>query len=89
MRSNNSKIDGIVESERQNRDHRCHMNPERDRQTDHRSWGGYVLAVKKNQGKLFQEMKLVFETDRKQDFKGAPYDYAETVNKRLEQIETG
>lgn len=51
--------------------------------------GDYVLAVKKNQGKLFQEMKLVFETDRKQDFKGAPYDYAETVNKRLEQIETG
>ena len=50
--------------------------------------GDYVLAVKKNQGKLFQEMQFVFETDRKQDFKGAPYDYAETVNKGHGGIET-
>ena len=50
--------------------------------------GDYVLAVKRNQGKLFQEMKFVFETDRKQDFKGAPYDYAETVNKGHGRIET-
>ena len=50
--------------------------------------GDYVLAVKRNQGKLFQEMKFVFEIDRKQDFKGAPYDYAETVNKGHGRIET-
>jgi len=50
--------------------------------------GDYVLAVKKNQGKLWDEMKFIFETDRKQDFKDAPYDYAETVNKGHGRIET-
>ena len=50
--------------------------------------GDYVLAVKQNQGKLWEEMKFIFELDKSQGFKDAPYDYAETVNKGHGRIET-
>ncbi|MEA4811789.1 MAG: ISAs1 family transposase [Anaerolineaceae bacterium] len=50
--------------------------------------GDYVLAVKQNQGKLWEEMRFIFEVDKSQGFKDAPYDYAETVNKGHGRIET-
>ena len=48
----------------------------------------YVLAVKQNQGKLWEEMRFIFEVDKSQGFRDAPYDYAETVNKGHGRIET-
>lgn len=50
--------------------------------------GDYVLAVKRNQGKLWEHMRFIFEADKAQGFRDAPYDYAETVNKGHGRIET-
>jgi predicted transposase YbfD/YdcC len=43
--------------------------------------GDYLLAVKQNQGQLFQQIDCAYSIDRKNDFKDAPYDYAKTVEK--------
>jgi predicted transposase YbfD/YdcC len=48
----------------------------------------YLLAVKKNQGKLYEQVKHCFEVDQKNDFEDAPYDFARTVNKGHGRIET-
>ena len=50
--------------------------------------GDYLLAVKKNQGQLFQQIDVAYSIDRKNDFKDAPYDYAKTVEKSHGRIET-
>ena len=50
--------------------------------------GDYLLAVKQNQGQLFQQIDLAYSMDRKNDFKDAPYDYAKTVEKNHGRIET-
>jgi predicted transposase YbfD/YdcC len=50
--------------------------------------GDYLLAVKQNQGQLFQQIDCAFSLDRKNDFKDAPYTYAKTVEKNHGRIET-
>jgi predicted transposase YbfD/YdcC len=49
--------------------------------------GDYILAVKENQGNLYEDMHDLFEEDRQYDFKDAPYSYAKTVNKDHVRIE--
>jgi len=48
----------------------------------------YVLAVKQNQGKLYDLIQHGYELDLKNEFKDAPYDFAQTVNKNHGRIET-
>ena len=50
--------------------------------------GDYLLAVKENQGHLFEDIHDLFEDDKPYDFKDAPYKYAKTVNKDHGRIET-
>ena len=49
--------------------------------------GDYLLAVKENQGHLFEDIDYLFEVDRRNDFREAPYRYAKTVNKNHGRIE--
>jgi predicted transposase YbfD/YdcC len=49
--------------------------------------GDYILAVKENQGNLFEDIHDLFEEDRAYDFKDAPYSYAKTVNKGHGRLE--
>ncbi len=49
--------------------------------------GDYILNVKENQGRLYEDIHDLFEEDRKFDFKDAPYSYAKTVNKDHGRIE--
>jgi predicted transposase YbfD/YdcC len=49
--------------------------------------GDYILAVKENQGHLYEDIHDLFEEDWKYDFKDAPYQYAKTVNKDHGRIE--
>lgn len=49
--------------------------------------GDYILAVKENQGNLYEDIHDLFEEDRQYDFKDAPYSYAKTVNKDHGRIE--
>ena len=41
----------------------------------------YVLAVKQNQGHLYEDLKDLFEEAEATGFEGVPYDYATTLNK--------
>ena len=50
--------------------------------------GDYLLAVKQNQGQLFQQIDFAYNLDQKNNFKDAPYDYAKTVEKSHGRIET-
>lgn len=43
--------------------------------------GDYLLAVKHNQGKLYQDLELLFSYDQQHGFQEAPYDYAKEVKK--------
>ena len=47
----------------------------------------YLLSLKENQGQLYQDVGWLFEYDRKNNFNGAPYDYAKSVNKGHGRIE--
>lgn len=47
----------------------------------------YILAVKENQGHLYEDIHDLFEDDWKYNFEGAPYRYAKTVNKDHGRIE--
>lgn len=47
----------------------------------------YVLAVKENQGKLYQDICALFEYDKQFDFKNADYSSAKTVGKDHGRIE--
>lgn len=49
--------------------------------------GDYLLAVKENQGNLYEDIHDLFEDDRRYNFEGAPYDYAKSVNKDHGRIE--
>ena len=41
----------------------------------------YVLAVKQNQGHLYEDLKDLFKEAEATGFEGVPYDYATTLNK--------
>lgn len=43
--------------------------------------GDYLLAVKHNQGKLYQDLEMLFSYDQHHGFQDAPYDYAKDVKK--------
>jgi predicted transposase YbfD/YdcC len=43
--------------------------------------GEYLLAVKENQGNLYEDIHDLFEDDQKYNFEDAPYNYAKTVDK--------
>lgn len=47
----------------------------------------YILAVKENQGHLYEDIHDSFEEDWKYHFEGAPYSYAKVVNKNHGRIE--
>ncbi len=47
----------------------------------------YVLSVKENQGKLFEDISFLFAVDQVHDFKYASLDYHKTVNKGHGRIE--
>jgi predicted transposase YbfD/YdcC len=48
----------------------------------------YLLAVKGNQGQLYEDIRDLFEGAEAFDFEGVPYDFARTVNKNHGRIET-
>ena len=50
--------------------------------------GDYLLAVKENQGHLFEDIQCLFEVDVAQGMKYALYQYAKSVNKGHGRIET-
>jgi predicted transposase YbfD/YdcC len=50
--------------------------------------GDYLLAVKENQGHLFEDIQFLFEVDVAQGMKYAQYQYAKSVNKGHGRIET-
>lgn len=49
--------------------------------------GEYILAVKENQGHLYEDIQYLFEEDKNNNFENAPYHYAKTVNKGHGRIE--
>ena len=49
----------------------------------------YVLAVKLNQGALYEDLKDLFEEAEATGFEGVPYDYATTLNKNHGRLEKG
>jgi predicted transposase YbfD/YdcC len=50
--------------------------------------GDYLLAVKENQGHLFEDLQYLFAVDVAQGFTYAQHSYAKTVNKGHGRIET-
>jgi predicted transposase YbfD/YdcC len=50
--------------------------------------GDYLLAVKENQGHLFEDIQCLFDVDVAQGMKYAQYQYAKSVNKGHGRIET-
>jgi predicted transposase YbfD/YdcC len=50
--------------------------------------GNYLLAVKENQGHLFEDIQCLFEVDVAQDMKYAQYSYAKSIHKGHGRIET-
>ena len=48
----------------------------------------YALALKKNQGQLYEDVKDLFEYERKEGFEDVDYDFHRTVNKGHGRIET-
>lgn len=50
--------------------------------------GDYLLAVKENQGHLFEDIQYLFEVDVAQGIEQAQYKYAKTVNKGHGRLET-
>lgn len=49
--------------------------------------GDYLLAVKENQGRLYQDLVGLFSYDQERLFQDAPYQYAKTVNKNHGRME--
>jgi predicted transposase YbfD/YdcC len=49
--------------------------------------GDYLLAVKENQERLYQDLVGLFSYDQERKFQDAPYQYAKTVNKNHGRIE--
>lgn len=50
--------------------------------------GDYLLAVKENQGHLFEDLQYLFEMDAQQGFAHVEHSYAKTVEKGHGRIET-
>lgn len=50
--------------------------------------GDYLLAVKENQGKLYQAMEKTFESAKEQEFKNMVYDTDESLDCGHDRIET-
>jgi len=50
--------------------------------------GDYLLAVKENQGHLFEDIRSLFDVDVAQGIEYAPYKYAKVINKGHGRIET-
>ena len=50
--------------------------------------GDYLLAVKENQGRLFEDIQCLFEVDVAHGMKYAQYSYAKSINKGHGRIET-
>ena len=50
--------------------------------------GAYLLALKENQGHLYQDVVGLFESAHKIDFRGVAHDYCRTVNKGHGRIES-
>ena len=48
---------------------------------------GYVLALKENQGQLYEDVRDLFEGAAEFGFEGVPHDYATTLNKDHGRIE--
>jgi len=48
----------------------------------------YILSVKENQGRLYEDIETLFAVNRAQNFQYASLDYAKTVNKGHGRIET-
>ena len=48
----------------------------------------YLLAVRKNQGQLYEDVRDLFEGAQEFDFEGVPYDFARPVNKNHGRLET-
>ena len=48
----------------------------------------YLLAVKENQGQLYEDVRDLFEGAEEFDFQGVPYDFARTLHKNHGRIET-
>jgi len=48
----------------------------------------YLLALKENQGRLYEDVRDLFEGAQAFDFAGVPYDFARTVNKNHGRLET-
>jgi predicted transposase YbfD/YdcC len=47
----------------------------------------YILAVKENQGNLYEDIHDLFAEDQQHEFRDAPYSYAKTVNKDHGRLE--
>jgi|GEM_PF-5591624 len=64
------------------------VHKKRSFQQFYKEGGDYLLAVKQNQGGLYDQIELTYSVDRENEFKDAPYDYAKKVNKAHGRIET-
>ena len=49
--------------------------------------GDYVLALKGNQGNLFEDVQQIFEQAKAQDFQGIEHDFYQTINAEHGRIE--
>ncbi len=49
--------------------------------------GDYLLAVKENQGHLYEDLEYLFQLERQHDFHQSPFTYAKRVNKNHGRIE--
>lgn len=49
--------------------------------------GAYLLAVKENQGHLYDDLEYLFQLERQQDFRQSPFTYAKQVNKNHGRLE--
>ena len=47
----------------------------------------YLLVVKENQGRLYEDIRDLFEGAEEADYEGVPYNYATTLNKGHGRIE--
>lgn len=50
--------------------------------------GDYLLAVKENQGHLYEDLQHLFRVEQQHDFHQSPFTYAKQVNKNHGRLET-
>ena len=78
---------GNAGTERVHRNHRRHGLPEGDSRGILEGGADYLLAVKGNQGQLYQDVRDLFEGGDGLGLNGVPHDYATTLNKGHGRIE--